>query len=204
MLQKLHKRKGAMKTRTKTLTWAILATTTIVATTPTAHAHTDDAVVKTLTQTDEKPDVRNKITSLIDKIKLVTPKAVAPTTGIFTSGYEWRWGSFHDGIDIANSTGTPIYAAKKGTVIDSGPQTGYGNWIRIKHEDGYTTLYGHMNKLYVEVGQEVEAGEYIADMGNEGFSTGPHLHFGVYNTQTGESINPLEWLTENKINNWTD
>ncbi len=179
----------------------ITATLTTTATVPVAFAQ--DAVAKTLTaKTEEKPDVRSKITSLMDKIKLTAPKAAPPTTGVFTSGFEWRWGSFHDGIDIANSEGTPIYAAKKGTVIDSGPQGGYGNWIRIKHDDGYITLYGHMRALHVEVGQEVEAGDYIADMGNEGFSTGSHLHFGVYKTDTGEAIDPMIWLTENKINEW--
>lgn len=190
-----------MKNIKSNLACALLTATLITtATIPTAQA--EDTVAKTLTHTEEKPDVRNKITTLMDKIKLTAPKAVPPTTGVYTSGFEWRWGSFHDGIDIANSEGTPIYAAKKGIVIDSGPQGGYGNWIRIKHEDGYTTLYGHMQALYVNVGQEVEAGEYIADMGNEGFSTGSHLHFGVYSSETGEAIDPMTWLTENKINDW--
>lgn len=191
-----------MKVSKNALACALIAATlTTTTTAPVAFAQ--DAVAKTLTaKTEEKPDVRNKITALMDKIKLTVPKAVPPTTGVFTSGFEWRWGSFHDGIDIANSEGTPIYAAKKGTVIDSGPQGGYGNWIRIKHEDGYITLYGHMRALHVEVGQEVEAGEYIADMGNEGFSTGSHLHFGVYKSDTGEAIDPMIWLTENKINEW--
>lgn len=191
-----------MKNKTRNLIACTALIATALTTTAPANAQSEDSVVKILTHTETKPDVRNKITSLIDKIKLATPKASAPTTGIFTSGFEWRWGDFHDGIDIANPVGTPIYAAKAGTVVDSGPQGGYGNWIRIQHDDGYTTLYGHMSALYTTVGQEVEAGEYIADMGNEGFSTGSHLHFGVYNTQTGEAVNPLTWLTENKINDW--
>lgn len=170
---------------------------------PAAYAHTDDnPMIKALTSTEEKPDVRTKITGIMDKIKLATPKAVAPTSGVFTSGYGPRWGSFHDGIDIANAIGTPIYAAKAGTVIDAGPMQGYGNWVRIAHDDGTYTLYGHIIAYHVEKGMEVEAGEYIADMGNEGFSTGPHLHFGVYKLDTDESIDPMIWLTENKINDW--
>lgn len=184
----------------KTLAIA-LTTATLALGMPAAHAD-ESPMIKALTTTEEKPDVRTKITGIMDKIRLVTPKAVAPTTGTLTSGYAPRWGTFHDGLDIANDIGTPIYAAKAGVVIDAGPTQGYGNWVKVAHDDGTYTLYGHMIAYHVEKGAEVEAGEYIADMGNEGFSTGPHLHFGVYKLDTDESIDPMEWLTENKINDW--
>ena len=104
-------------------------------------------------------------------------------------------------MDIANSEGTPIYAAKDGVVIDAGPVSGYGNWIRIEHEDGTVTLYGHQNKNHVEEGETVKAGQYIADMGSQGFSTGSHLHFGVY--ENGETaIDPHQWLIDNGIHDW--
>lgn len=86
------------------------------------------------------------------------PSVARPAEGAFTSGFGPRWGSFHAGIDIANSNGTPILAVMDGTVIDSGPASGYGNWIRIKHEDGSVSVYGHMESLDVAVGQQVTAG----------------------------------------------
>ena len=109
-----------------------------------------------------------------------------------------RWGSFHDGIDVANVMGTPIYAAEDGIVISAGPASGYGKWVRIQHGDGTVTLYGHMNTIDVSVGERVVAGQKIAGMGSQGFSTGSHLHFGVY-TADGVAVNPLTWLSERGI-----
>ena len=82
-----------------------------------------------------------------------------PTDGILTSGYGMRWGSLHAGVDLANAIGTPILAVMDGTVIDSGPASGYGNWIRIKHDDGSMSVYGHMETLDVKVGERVQAGQ---------------------------------------------
>ena len=87
-----------------------------------------------------------------------------PTDGILTSGYGMRWGSLHAGVDLANAIGTPILAVMDGTVIDSGPASGYGNWIRIKHDDGSMSVYGHMETLDVKVGERVKAGQKIAGM----------------------------------------
>ena len=121
-----------------------------------------------------------------------------PAEGVFTSGFGPRWGSFHNGIDIANANGTPILAIMDGIVIDSGPASGYGNWIRIQHEDGTISLYGHMESLDVAVGQQVHAGQRIAGMGNQGFSTGTHLHFEVH-PGGGGPVDPAAWLAERGI-----
>ncbi|MDN6306302.1 MAG: M23 family metallopeptidase, partial [Corynebacterium sp.] len=86
-----------------------------------------------------------------------TPSTVKPAEGSFTSGYAMRWGTMHKGIDIANGIGTPIAAAQSGTVIDAGPASGFGNWVRIKHSDGTVTVYGHMSTIDVTVGQQVQA-----------------------------------------------
>jgi murein DD-endopeptidase MepM/ murein hydrolase activator NlpD len=126
------------------------------------------------------------------------PLFVRPADGTFTSGYGGRWGTMHMGIDIANSIGTPIRAAEDGVVIESGPASGFGLWVRIKGEDGYTTVYGHINRSLVEEGEKVKAGDEIAEMGNRGNSTGPHLHFEVW-TPSGEKINPLPWLLKHGI-----
>lgn len=121
-----------------------------------------------------------------------------PASGAFTSGFGPRWGSFHSGVDIANGLGTPIYAAMAGTVIDSGPASGYGNWIRIRHDDGSITVYGHMQTLAVSVGQRVAAGEYIAGMGSMGFSTGSHLHFEIWPDGVN-AADPQAWLAARGI-----
>jgi murein DD-endopeptidase MepM/ murein hydrolase activator NlpD len=126
------------------------------------------------------------------------PRFVLPTKGIFTSGYGARWGVFHWGIDLANAIGTPILAAADGVVVESGPASGFGLWVRIRHSDGTTTVYGHINRSLVTEGQKVRAGQEIAEMGNRGNSTGPHLHFEVWNA-SGQKINPIMWLHQHGI-----
>ncbi|MEU5691236.1 M23 family metallopeptidase [Actinosynnema sp. NPDC020468] len=125
-------------------------------------------------------------------------KYARPAEGVFSSGYGGRWGEMHYGIDIANAIGTPIYSAADGVVIDAGPASGFGLWIRVQHQDGSITVYGHVDSYNVEKGQQVKAGEQIGRMGNRGFSTGPHLHFEVWNP-AGQKINPLPWLNANGV-----
>jgi murein DD-endopeptidase MepM/ murein hydrolase activator NlpD len=119
-------------------------------------------------------------------------EVVRPVQGRLTSTYGPRDGTIHYGIDIANSIGTPIVSAMAGTVINSGPASGFGLWVRVQHAGGLITVYGHINESLVDVGQRVGAGEQIATLGNRGESTGPHLHFEVH--QDGSKINPLPWL----------
>lgn len=126
------------------------------------------------------------------------PEVVKPAMGAFTSGFGPRWGTMHNGIDIANVNGTPILAVEDGVVIDSGPAQGYGNWIRILHEDGAVSVYGHMQALDVVVGQQVTAGQKIADMGNMGFSTGSHLHFEIHPDGTNP-VDPVPWFAARGI-----
>jgi murein DD-endopeptidase MepM/ murein hydrolase activator NlpD len=123
---------------------------------------------------------------------------VKPTTGIFTSGFGSRWGTTHYGIDLANKIGTPIYAVTEGTVISSGPASGFGLWVRVLHPGGWISVYGHINRSLVQVGQHVRAGQEIAEMGNRGQSTGPHLHFEIWDPSGGK-INPLLWLAARGI-----
>ncbi|UQX12111.1 M23 family metallopeptidase [Candidatus Mycobacterium methanotrophicum] len=127
--------------------------------------------------------------------RLAQPLFVMPTTGIFTSGFGYRWGVLHAGIDIANSIGTPIRAVSDGVVIDAGPTAGYGMWVKLRHVDGTVTLYGHINSTMVSVGERVLAGDQIAIMGNRGNSTGPHLHFEVL-LGGGQRIDPVPWLAK--------
>ncbi len=117
---------------------------------------------------------------------------VLPTKGLFTSGFGARWGTFHAGIDVAGPIGTPIYAVAAGTVIDAGPASGFGLWVRIRHDDGTVTVYGHLHDFFVSRGERVPAGMQIARMGNRGDSTGPHLHFEVL--LGGRHVDPQRWL----------
>lgn len=120
-----------------------------------------------------------------------------PAEGTFTSGFGSRWGTVHNGIDIANSVGTPIYTVAAGEVIDAGTASGFGLWVRVQHDDGTITVYGHVNTIEVSEGQRVETGQQIATMGERGESTGPHLHFEVI--VDGEKIDPLPWLVDRGI-----
>lgn len=125
------------------------------------------------------------------------PKVAIPAMGSFTSPFAMRWGSMHNGIDIANVNGTPIVAAHNGVVIDAGPAQGFGNWVRIQGDDGTITTYGHMETVDVSTGDHVVAGQKIAGMGNLGFSTGTHLHFEV--DVDGQKIDPVLWLAQHGL-----
>jgi murein DD-endopeptidase MepM/ murein hydrolase activator NlpD len=126
--------------------------------------------------------------------------AVAPTTGRVTSCYGPRFGTLHAGIDIAAPIGTPIFAPEGGVVVQAGPASGFGLAVALQHPDGTITLYGHVNQFFVSVGQTVTTGQQIAEVGNRGQSTGPHLHFEVH---TGglyvNRVNPVPWLTARGI-----
>lgn len=106
-----------------------------------------------------------------------------PTSGQITSpfGYRYIFGStsFHQGMDIANVTGTELYAAADGTVTWSGTKGTYGNLIIVDHGNGFTTYYAHCSQLLAEEGDSVTQGQTIALMGSTGRSTGSHLHFEV-------------------------
>ena len=117
-----------------------------------------------------------------------------PAKGVLTSGYGWRWGRMHRGIDIANSVGTPIYASSAGVVEKAGWNSGgYGNVVDIRHDDGSLTRYGHNSRILVQAGQRVKQGQTIAAMGSTGFSTGPHSHFEVHPSGQG-AVNPIAFL----------
>ncbi len=105
-----------------------------------------------------------------------------------TQYYGWR----HTGLDIDGDYTTQNYAARAGTVTRAGWFGGYGICVDIDHGDGYVTRYGHFSKLYVNVGDTVEAGQAIGKTGTTGRSTGTHLHFEVY--ENGKRRNPLEFI----------
>lgn len=145
----------------------------------------------------ELPPLAAVDTYLPKPIEEITPTAkgyIWPAKGVLTSGYGWRWGRMHKGIDIANGNGTPIYASSSGVVEKAGWNNGgYGNVVDIRHADGSLTRYGHNSKVLVRVGQQVEQGDTIALMGSTGFSTGPHSHFEIHANGKG-AVNPMAFL----------
>lgn len=96
---------------------------------------------------------------------------------------------FHAGVDIACPINSPVYASRDGMVVFSGVMGGYGNLVILKHSRDYFTLYGHLNKIFVQKGAIVTAGQLIAKSGNTGRTTGPHLHFEI--RKNSKPINPL-------------
>ncbi|MCE4545102.1 MULTISPECIES: M23 family metallopeptidase [unclassified Caballeronia] len=100
--------------------------------------------------------------------------------------------SFHPGIDMAAPMGTPILAAAGGRVTHAGPMPGYGNAVEIDHGNGVITRYAHASKIEVRVGERVQPGEPIAEVGSTGRSTGPHLHFEV--RVDDRAVDPADYL----------
>lgn len=101
----------------------------------------------------------------------------------------------HTGVDISSQgiSGASIYAAKGGTVMKAGYNTGYGNYVLINHGDGYATLYGHASSLLVSAGQTVEKGTVLGYVGSTGYSTGAHLHFEII--KDGNYVDPLSYFS---------
>ncbi|MFA5517856.1 MAG: peptidoglycan DD-metalloendopeptidase family protein [Spirochaetota bacterium] len=139
------------------------------------------------------PDIEN-----LYKYKLAFTSPL--NTGFFTSMFGDRINpfsheagmQFHNGIDIATRTGTPIRAAREGMVFHAEWREGYGNTVFIQHHDGYTSMYAHCFKIFVKRGDWVKKGDIIASVGSTGRSTGPHLHYTIM--RHGQAINPLKFV----------
>ena len=118
-------------------------------------------------------------------IKLTSPYGyrIHPTLG---------YRKFHNGVDLANNQGTPIYAARSGKVTVATYGGTYGYYVTINHGDGYSSLYAHMTHYVVHKGDTVKKGQLIGYMGSTGRSTGPHLHFSIF--YNGSSVNPMNYI----------
>ncbi|MDF2037052.1 M23 family metallopeptidase [Cytobacillus oceanisediminis] len=112
--------------------------------------------------------------------------------GYISSKMGYRWGKMHKGIDIARPSDRTIKAADNGTVVSAGRDGGYGNKIVIDHNNGFRTVYAHLDSISVSVGQTVSKGSKIGVMGSTGDSTGVHLHFEVY--KNGKMQDPLKYI----------
>lgn len=142
------------------------------------------------------PDVGGVAQDLAHGLQPLKQRAVQPVSGTLTSTFGQRWGTHHNGIDIAAPIGTPVLAASDGQVTAAGPAAGFGLWVKVRHDDGTETVYGHVDSFSVTVGEVVSAGQHIATVGNRGHSTGPHLHFEVQDAD-GTKVDPAVWLATN-------
>jgi murein DD-endopeptidase MepM/ murein hydrolase activator NlpD len=176
---------------------------------------------------EKQKEIENELNQLdadkIDELDLSKLPAFNKSTLYFpvadphkSQGYgkaTWtKWYSFHNGVDFADKTGTPIIATADGTVLATGNagKYAYGKWIALDHANGLVTLYGHLNSQKVSKGDRVKRGEIIGLMGNTGYSTGSHVHFTVFAKNsfevvesskikdlmlpTGATVNPMKYL----------
>jgi hypothetical protein len=125
--------------------------------------------------------------------------SILPTVGRLSSGFTnarlhpiHNEVLAHEGVDISAPRGTPIMAAAKGRVVFAGQRSGYGLVVELDHGYGYSTVYGHASKLLVTRGQRVERGDVIAQVGNSGIATSPHLHYEV--RVAGRPVNPMNFV----------
>ena len=133
-------------------------------------------------------------------LQLASTPTIWPTKGYISSSYTWRndpftgkW-TFHHGIDIATAHGNPVYATADGTVVQARTDKIGGKTIKIKHQFGFVTIYCHLSKFLVKVGQKVKRGETIGLVGSTGKARGPHVHYEVH--LNGKEKNPYYYLLE--------
>lgn len=149
------------------------------------------------------PETEDSLKDLERKVQLQRAKDAAtpslwPTSGGITSYFGYRrspFGNsreFHSGIDIGAGHGTPVYATAGGVVRMAGYNGGYGNVIFIDHGFGMSTVYAHLNRMNVKVGQQVAKGQLIGQVGSTGRTTGPHLHYEV--RVGGVAVDPTKYL----------
>jgi len=154
------------------------------------------------TDLEHRADYMNVVetTLMSDKIKSKLLPTIQPVNVAYNaSGFGWRIdpfsgrNAFHDGIDFASPTGTPIVAAAGGVVIAAEYHHDYGNMLEIDHGNDIVTRYAHASKLLAKVGDIVKRGQHVANIGSTGRSTGAHLHFEVL--VKGVQQNPHKFLS---------
>ena len=150
------------------------------------------------------PETEDSLKDLERKVQLQREKeqatpSIRPTVGDITSGFGYRrspFGTtreFHSGIDIGAPRGTPVYATGNGVVRMASFSGGYGNVIFVDHGFGFSTVYAHLTRMDVKIGQKVTKGQHIGSVGSTGRSTAPHLHYEV--RVNGTAVNPYNYLT---------
>jgi murein DD-endopeptidase MepM/ murein hydrolase activator NlpD len=144
----------------------------------------------------------NDLLSIVEghEDQLNSTPSIHPASGFFSSGFGFRRDPInrtirmHNGIDINNRIGTPVYASANGIVVFTGVESGYGNMVTINHGYGITTNYAHLNDILVREGDEVKRGDKIGTIGVTGRTTGPHLHYEV--RINGVPMDPKTYITD--------
>lgn len=156
------------------------------------------------TELEKKAQSLSELADFLEgqKLRMGSTPSMWPTNGWISSRYGYRISPFtgrrvfHEGLDVASRVGAPIRATAAGTVIFSGRKNGYGKVVIINHGFGYMTKYAHNSNNLVSVGQKVMKGDRIAQVGNSGRSTGPHVHYEVL--VNGVPVNPLKFIVGSK------
>ncbi|MEW6773962.1 MAG: peptidoglycan DD-metalloendopeptidase family protein [Bacteroidota bacterium] len=148
---------------------------------------------------DEIAELAKNKSEMLSSIPAIIPIKVKDLKKQVTSGFGWRvhpiykTQEFHPGLDFPSNQGTPVYATGNGKVeFASMDNSGYGLHVIINHGFGYQTLYGHLSKLAVRVGEKVKRGQLIGYVGSTGLSTAPHLHYEVI--KNNEKVNPINYI----------
>ena len=148
---------------------------------------------------EQQLDLMDRKLSETGKVLSSTP-TLAPTVGVLTDGFGTRNDpftgrrAFHRGLDISARRGTPVLAPADGVVVFAGRNGGLGKTLRISHGFGFTTVYGHLNEILVERGDEIRRGDQIGAVGNTGRSTASHLHYEVH--EDGKARDPLYFILD--------
>ena len=148
---------------------------------------------------EQQLDLMDQKLSETGKVLSSTP-TLAPTVGVLTDGFGTRNDpftgrrAFHRGLDISARRGTPVRAPADGVVVFAGRNGGLGKTVRISHGFGFTTVYGHLNEISVELGDEIRRGDQIGAVGNTGRSTAQHLHYEVH--EDGKARDPLYFILD--------
>lgn len=137
--------------------------------------------------------IQESVPRVVEQGTMVPPTYIKPLAGgTLSSGYGYRWGKLHKGVDWACPIGTAINASCGGRVVRAGWFSGYGYCVEIEHSNGTHTRYGHLSRVLVSVGDTVAQGDNIALSGNTGDSTGPHVHFEII--VDGSAVDPFTYL----------
>jgi murein DD-endopeptidase MepM/ murein hydrolase activator NlpD len=158
---------------------------------------TDNDIVSTAEISDFYDGYLNRIIYDISytPLGLPYPGSVTSTFGHRENPFGGEGIETHKGLDIAGPMGAPVKAMAKGEVAFAGTKGGFGNCIVLKHGNGFETLYGHLSKIIVHIGDKIDIGQQIGNIGSTGRSTGPHLHYEVH--QNGQKIDPQNFITLN-------
>jgi hypothetical protein len=143
---------------------------------------------------------QEKMLASIPSVKPVREDKLQKSIGTLSGfGYRihpiYKFKKFHAGLDFPARVGTAIQAPGDGVVVEAGWHQGYGNCVKISHGYGYETLYGHMSRISIKVGEHVTKGKKIGEVGDTGLSTAPHLHYEVH--YKGNPINPINFCMDN-------